>query len=367
MNQYRHFTFLIVLLSGLAGFCSSARAAQINWNPWWTYTNTETTFSREDRDVASFDRAGDLDYIGPTYLQEQEQYTDTGSTSSELSRESDLAGIPASEQSDAASYSELSSIQGNPIEMGIDLNVSGTSRHNETSPPPLHGAGSTLPDPNPPTNPDDFAYYNNWDYTTAESYAYGGFGGTGNIFAIDDGDDIYGEEILMTGTFSFGYSLSGTWSYQTLIEDGFDPFDERTGYFWTGFNTFFTVYDGAGNSDGSNSLLTTSPAFSTELSRDDAIDTSAVSETFIHQSKSGTGAFDFSFRATEGTDYEFLFFADLYGRADGIADFNSSAWASVDFGAAGEPVPEPGTLVLFAIGGAGLVFFRRRFSRQTSL
>jgi hypothetical protein len=213
--------------------------------------------------------------------------------------------------------------------------------------------------------PYELAYYNNWQMTSADSHAYGGYGGTGNTFVVDDGDNVADEELWVKAVYSYSYDLSGGWTYHTVTNTHHndDPTDdvtynERTGHFYTSFTSSLSI----GNGDDQFEF----DAFD-DIWRNDVADIPDTEGTErVLQENSGEFTTTFSFKVTEGIDYTFDMFADVYGYCDGFADYLSSGWATLDLEIMGDmpSAPEPSTILLLSLGLVGILTYRKRFIKR---
>ncbi len=365
----------ILIVLGIGPVLPTA-ALELTYNEW-VGTAAELSFQHQNQDVASEiamtnDNPFVLSYQGIMEVKSSDAenaYNDPTNHLS-LSETGDLGTVPTDTdlpQADTVTTVTTDQQSSEQVVFDIDLDVNGNSNYNTTNIGPQHyetdlAAGKNPPDPDGVAN-GTLKYYNNWDMTAANSHAYGGYGGSGNVFSVTgDANDVT-EQFWVTGVFSYEYVLSGEWTYHIIQnENEEDSVAERTGYFWTSSQTGVEI---SGPDDQAIFAFTSQEYdLRNELTNNELPEGDAAS---VFQTKTYTEEITFSFLATEGVNYTFDFWADLYGHADGIANYASTGWAKLALNVTPvSPIanPEPGTIFLMGLGIFGILSAcRKRFSK----
>lgn len=390
--------FSLVLCGALmvlgAGLVLPAAALEINWNEY-VGTTAELSFEHKDRDVASEETMTNedpfvLSYEGPFYAPngnpfdtdpKEEVHTSYNApdNSVSLDKEGALDTVPGGVTQPKADTATTVETTQDPnvleqVNFNIDLNVAGSSSYNKTTTGPLHhqddkDAGANPPDPGG-VQDGTLKYYNNWEMTTADSHAYGGYG-SGNAFSVDGNVEGVTEQLWITAVFSYEFVLSGEWSYHIIQnENENNSVAERTGYFWTSSQAGVMFFDEDPTLDPANgpdpffAFASQEYDLRNELTNNDLLVGDSGS---ISQSETYTGTMTYSFLATEGVNYYYDFFADLYGYADGIASYTTTGWANLELNVSTTPptsTPEPATSLLLGLGILGMwAAYRKRLGK----
>lgn len=353
-SRYLYSILIIAALLISPGFTAFVSAAQIYWeNPWsWGLVNKSAvvSFEHNNRDVWDYgrDQTG-ITMGGEAANQPAQMYSSFNQQGAMLSETGNFgtAGVnePVADASALVNPTPATATV-DQSQFSINNQVSGESFYNTITSP--EGRDNPIPTPDPSSD-----YYANWEYHTANSFAYGGY--TNGFQVIGDDVANTGETVLVSATYTFGYDLMGTWSYGD--DNGYD---ELQGFSWNAFSSYLDIREDGSSSSFFNLL------FTDELNRSGNYSSPSSSSPVIE--KIGDDyTYSFSFWAAEGITYWFSMWANLGGHADGIANYDSSGYANLNLQV--NPVPEPRASILWGIGLLGLGLwgnrhFRSRWKKQ---